>query len=279
MNMFGLFRRKKTPSPVGVSPCSMALMSASLPIKLVKRVEFEMANQSLEDVFEWLTEQDHSRWLHAGHYLLTDQMVGRFQLSLSRYLGQNSLPVVFTNCTETMLHALPLLRTNEKKLSIIHIGNQFEIKASLEPELGSAYHFALARFSELRLFCMGIDARSQNEKSADYAEDLGCEWLTLAECQSAHRVHVKQRLANYLSHCDEVILNIDLESLCPKSRLEADRNLDVQMVTWIIRQCLMSDKVKMVQLVGRKDKHIFAKSTLSIVQELTRIVPSNDQVA
>ena len=277
--MFGLFRRNKTPNPVGVSPYLMALMSASLPIKPMKRVEFEMADQSLEDVFEWLTEKDHSRWVHARHYLLADQMVGRFQLNLSRYLASNNLPVMFTNCTETMLHALPLLRSNSKKLSIIHIGNQFEIKASLEPELGSAYHFALARFSECRLLCMGIDPRSQSEQCVEYAEDLGCEWLTLSECQFAHRVHVMQRLANHLSQCDEVILNIDLESLCPKSRLEVDRNLDLQMVIRIIRQCLMSDKVKMVQLVGWKDKHIFAKSTLSIVQELARMVPSNDQVA
>ncbi|GAK86039.1 hypothetical protein JCM19238_3629 [Vibrio ponticus] len=51
------------------------------------------------------------------------------------------------------------------------------------------------------------------------------------------------------------------------------------MVNRIIRQSLISGKVKMVQLVGWKDKHIFARSTLSILQELAGMVPTNDKVA
>lgn len=277
--MFGLFRRNKILNPVGVSAYSMALMSAAQPIKPMKRVEFEMADQSLEDVFEWLTEQAHNRWVNGGHYSLSEQMIARYQLNLSRYLASNSLPVVFSNCTETMLHALPLLHSKDKELGIIHIGNQFEIKASLEPEIGSAYHFALARFSEFRLFCMGIHADSQNEKTLEYAEDLGCDWMTLPECQFSHRLDVKQKLTNYLAHCDEVVLNIDLQSLCPKSRLEGRDHLDIQMVSRILRQCLLSEKVKLVQLVGWKDKHLFAKSTLSILQELASMAPSSDKVA
>ncbi|EGU29218.1 arginase [Vibrio scophthalmi] len=277
--MFGLFRRNKNHDPVGVSTHSMALISAAQLLKPMKTVEFEMAEQSLSDVFEWMTEQNHSRWSNGGHFLLSDQMVGRYQLNLSRYLGSNSLPVVFTNSTETILHALPLLHVPNKELGIIHVGNQFENKATLEPEMGSAYHFALARFNQCRLFYIGIDSRLQNEKTFEYAEDLGCDWLTLPECEFSHRLQLKQQVSSYLSYCDEVVLNIDLESLCAKSRLEVDRNLDVQIVTRIIRQCLISGKVKMVQLVGWKDKHVFAKSTQIILQELAGMVPSTDQVA
>ncbi|EGU46136.1 arginase/agmatinase/formimionoglutamate hydrolase arginase family protein [Vibrio ichthyoenteri ATCC 700023] len=277
--MFGLFRRNKTHDLVGVPTHSMALISAAQPIKPMKLVEFEMAEQSLSDVFDWMTEQSHNRWINGGHFSLSDQMIGRYQLNLSRYFGSNSLPVVFTNSTETLLHALPLLHSTSKELGIIHIGNQFENKATLEPEVGSAYHFALARFNEFRLFCIGIDPRVQSEHAFEYAEDLGCDWLTLPECQFSHRLQVKQQVTNYLSHCDEIVLNIDLESLCARSRLEADRNLDVQIVTRIIRQCLMSGKVKLVQLVGWKDKHVFAKSTQVILQELAGMVPSSDQVA
>ncbi|KII76439.1 arginase [Vibrio renipiscarius] len=277
--MFGLFRRNKMLNPVALPPHSMILMSACQSIKPMKRIEFEMADQSLEDVFEWLTEQDHNQWCNGGHYSLSDQMIAHYQLNLSRYLDSSNLPVVFSNCTETLLHALPLLHAKRKELGIVHVGNQFEIKPTLEPEAGSVYHFSLARFNECRLFCMGIDATSQTEKTFEYAEDLGLNWLTLSECQFGHRLHVKQQLANYLSHCDEIVLNIDLASLCPKSRLESEHYLEVQMVTRIIRQCLLSEKVKLVQLVGWKDKHIFAKSTLSVLQELVSLIPHNDKVA
>ncbi|KAB1457987.1 arginase family protein [Vibrio panuliri] len=277
--MFGLFRRNKTHSVTGVSSFSMVLMSVSQSIKPMKAVEFEMADQSLQDVFDWLAEQKNYRWLNGGHYMLSEQMIGRYQLNLSRYLGSHTLPVVFSNCTEGVLHALPLINKKGTELGIIHIGNQFEIKPTLEPELGSAYHFALARFNELRLFCMGIDSHRQNEKTLEYAEDLGCDWMTQAECQFSHRFLMKEQLASYLSHCDQVILNIDLASLCPPSLVGTDHYLDVQMVNRIIRQCLVSGKVKMVQLVGWKDKHIFAKSTLAILHELSGMVPTSDKVA
>lgn len=279
MHMFGLFRRNKTHSITGVSAFSMVLMSISQSIKPMKAVEFEMADQSLQDVFDWLAEQEKSRWLNGGHYTLSEQMIGRYQLNLSRYLGSHTLPVVFSNCTEGVLHALPLINSHQKELGIIHIGNQFEIKPSLDPELGSAYHFALARFSELRLFCMGIDSSRQSEKTLEYAEDLGCDWMTLSECQFAHRFYMKEQLASYLAHCDQVVLNIDLASLCSQSFVGTGRQLEVQMVNRIIRQCLVSGKVKMVQLVGWKDKHIFAKSTLAILQELAGMVPTTDKVA
>ncbi|WP_114764956.1 arginase family protein [Vibrio rhodolitus] len=277
--MFGLFRRNKTHSVTGVSAFSMVLMSISQKIKPMKHVEFEMADQSLQDVFDWLAEQEQSRWLNGGHYMLSEQMIGRFQLNLSRYLGSHTLPVVFSNCTEGVLHALPLLSSRNKELGIIHIGNQFEIKPTLEPEIGSAYHFALARFNDIRLFCMGIDGARQSDKTLEYAEDLGCDWLTLPECQFSQRFHMKEQLASYLAHCDQVVLSIDLASLCPQTLVGTERYLEVQMVNRIIRQSLISGKVKMVQLVGWKDKHIFARSTLSILQELAGMVPTNDKVA
>lgn len=277
--MFGLFRRNKTHSITGVSSFAMSLLSVAQHLKPMKNVEFEMANQSLEDVFEWLAEQEASNWLNGGHYLLNDQSIARYQLHLSRYLGAHTLPVVFSNCSESILHALPMLNIANQDLGIVHIGNQFEVKASLEPEIGSAFHFALARFNETRLFCLGIDKEDQSDKILEYAEDLGCDWMTLNECQFSHRFQVKQQLASYLAHCDQIVLNIDLASLAPKSRLEASRCVDVQLVNRIIRQALVSGKVKMIQLVGWKDKHIFAKSTLSILHEIASMVPSSDRAA
>ncbi|MBA5761197.1 arginase [Vibrio sp. 404] len=277
--MFGFFRRNKTHSITGVSSFSMVLVSIAQQIKPIKQVEFEMADQSLQDVFDWLAEQENNRWLNGGHYMLSEQMVGRYQLNISRYLGSHTLPVVFSNCTEGLLHVLPLLNANDKELGVIHIGSQFELKSTLEPEVGSAYHFALARFNELRLFCMGIDGARQNDKTLEYAEDLGCDWLTLPECQFSHRFQMKEQLASFLSHCDQVVLNIDLASLCPQSQIGTERYLEVHMVSRIIRQSLMSGKVEMVQLVGWKDKHIFAKSTRTILQELSGMVPTNDKVA
>lgn len=277
--MFGLFRRNKTHSITGNSSQKLALLTVSEQLKPMKQVDFEMANQSLEEMFEWLSTVDQSYWLNAGHFNLSEQPAGKYQLHLSRFLGTSTLPVVLTNNCETLLYSLPLLHSPRKEFGIIHIGRQFELKASLEPSQGSAYHFALSRYNECRLFCLGIDNVNQNERVYEYAEDLGCDWLTLPECRFSHRFHVKQQLATYLAHCKEVIVNIDLECLYPLSRLERSSALEVQMVNRMLRQILVSGKVRQIQLVGYKDKHLFSKQTQSVIHQLTEMFPSSDRAA
>lgn len=277
--MFGLFRRNKAENITGILSHRLVLLSVSEKLKPMKQVDFEMADQSLEEIYQWIEELEGFRWLNGGHYNLTMQPVGKYQLHLSHYLGTEALPVIFTNNSETLLHSLPILHSNRKELGLIHIGRDFELKASLEPDQGSAYHFALSRYNECRLFCLGIDLAQHSERLLEYAEDLGCDWMTSEECSFSHRFQVKNQLASYLSHCEDVIVNIDLSCLYPVSRLEKGTALDVQMVNRMLRQLLISGKVRQVQLVGYKDKHLYSKQTQSILHELTQLFPSNDRAA
>ena len=277
--MFGLFRRNKTHSITGISSHRLALLTVSERLKPMKQVDFEIADQSLEEMFDWLVSLDQPHWLNGGHYNLNDQPTGKYQLHLSRFLGSSTLPVVLTNNSESLLYSLPLLNSPRKELGIIHIGRQFELKASLEPDQGSAFHFALSRYNECRLFCLGIDNANLDGRTLEYAEDLGCDWLTLPECSFSHRFQVKQQLATYLSHCEDVVLNIDLACLYPVSRLERGSALDVQMVNRMLRQILVSGKVRQIQLVGYKDKHLFSKQTQSVLHQLTEMFPTSNKAA
>ncbi|WP_394143480.1 arginase family protein [Vibrio atypicus] len=278
--MFGLFRRSiKTHSITGISSQKLALLTVSEHLKPMTQVDFEIADQSLEEFFEWLSSLDKSSWLNGGHYPLNKSGSGQYQLHLSQFLGSDVLPVVMSNNGESILYSLPLLHSPRKDLGIIHIGRQFELKASLEPDKGSAFHFALSRYNECRLFCLGIDSASVEDRAVEYAEDLGCDWMTLEECAFSHRFQVKQQLASYLSHCEDVIVNIDLACLYPVSRLERGSALDVQMVSRMLRQMLVSGKVRQIQLVGYKDKHLYSKQTQTILHELAQMFPSSTRAA
>lgn len=277
--MFGLFRRNKAHQTSEISSHQLTLISVSEPLKSMKRVDFEMADQSLEDVYEWLSLHDKYCWFNGGHYNLNEQPIGKYQLQLSSYLGAKSLPVVLTNNTETLLYSLPLLASPRKELGIVHIGRQFELKACLEPDKGSAFHFALSRYSECRLFCLGIDGTQLDEQTAEYAEDLGCDWLTLEECSFGHRLSIKQQIASYLSHCDDIALNIDLDCLYPLSRIETGSAVDLQVMHRIVRQLLLSGKVRQIQLVGYKDKHLYSKQTLGLLRELAQVYPISHRAA
>ncbi|RTZ17940.1 arginase [Vibrio aquaticus] len=277
--MFGLFRRNKVTSLTGVLSHRLVLLTASEKLKPMKQVDFEMADQSLEEAFDWVSDIGGQHWSNGGHFNLVAQPSGQYQLHLSRFLGSEALPVLLTNNCETLLHSLPLLNSNHRELGIIHIGRQFELTASLEPVQGSAFHFALSRYNECRLFCLGVDLSQQDERTLEYAEDLGCDWMSLDECRFSHRLQVKQQLATYLSHCDEVVVNIDLASLYPVSRLERGSALDIQVVARMIRQLLFSGKVRQVQLVGYKDKHLYSKQTQIILHELAQMFPSTHRAA
>ncbi len=50
-------------------------------------------------------------------------------------------------------------------------------------------------------------------------------------------------------------------------------SLDNQMVMRVLRQVVLSKKVKLVQLVGAKDKLIYSKQTKEIVDELCALSP------
>lgn len=271
--MFGLFRRNKPQETTDYTSHQLTLISVTEKLKSMKQVDFEMADQSLEEVYEWLSQHDKHCWRNGGHFNLSEQPVGKYQLQLSNHLGVQSLPVVLTNNTETMLHSLPLLSSPRKELGIVHIGRHFELKALLEPDKGSAFHFALSRYSECRLFCLGIDKSQLDDRTLDYAEDLGCDWLSMEECSFSHRFQIKQQIASYLAHSDDIVLNIDLECLYPVSRLESHSAVDTQMMNRIVRQLLISGKVRQIQLVGYKDKHLYSKQTLALLHELAQVYP------
>ncbi|NVD08657.1 arginase [Vibrio sp. JPW-9-11-11] len=277
--MFGLFRRHNKLATIGLTSHRLAMLSVSEKLKPMTQVEFEMANQSLEEMFQWVTDSQGQHWFNAGHFNLSTQASEDYQLKLSHCLGSQAMPVVLTNHCETLLHTLPLIHASKRELGIVHIGRQFELKPSLDLQQGSAFHFALSRYGECRLFCLGIDAQLQNDQVWEYAEDLGCDWLTLDECSFLHRFQVKQQLATYLGHCDDVIVNIDLNCLYPATRLEGYSALEVQMVNRMLRQLLLSSKVRLVQLVGYTDKHLYSKPTQSILHELGQLTPFRDRAA
>ncbi|MHC6529796.1 MULTISPECIES: arginase [unclassified Vibrio] len=272
--MLGLFKRHK-PVVMPLASQSGIFLTVCEKIKPMTEVEFETVEQSLELAFEWLY-QDPSRspYLCGGHFSLPQTGVQPFHARLSQYLSQSVLPVILTNTHETVLRSLPAVSLSNRELGIVSINRGFELKQTLEPCRGSAFHFALSRYPDCRLFCLGIDPSRVKSKTFEYAEDQGCDWMTLEECQFRHRFQVKNQLATYLSHCDDLILDVDLESVMTDSGLHGDEHLEVQMVLRMIRQCLMSGKVRLVHLTGKKEKQIFSKQTKLILDEISTMLPT-----
>ncbi|XAW87729.1 arginase [Vibrio sp. CDRSL-10 TSBA] len=267
--MLSLFKRYRLSRSAVPHISAFTFMTVCERVKPMSRVEFEFAQHSLELSSEWLyQQQSNPNYADAGHLVIEDNGDFRFQDLVSRHLALSSVPVVLANCHEVLLKALPVIVLDNDEVGIIHIGHEFALKQSLEPQVGSVFHFALSRFANVRLFCMGIDPERVSGPMLEYAEDLGCNWVTHQESQFRNRSQLKTQLNHYMQHCDQLVLNIDLASLVPGRSLDDHAVLDLQMVLRVVRHAVLSGKVRMIQLVGAKDKLIYSKETKAIVDEL-----------
>ncbi|MDW2138667.1 arginase, partial [Vibrio sp. 2128(2023)] len=55
--------------------------------------------------------------------------------------------------------------------------------------------------------------------------------------------------------------------------------LDIQMVLRTLRLCLVSGKVKAIQLVGDRDRLVYSRQTKAILEELYQMAPLLDHAA
>ncbi|MGL4827901.1 MAG: arginase [Vibrio sp.] len=272
--MLSLFKRYRLHRTSSHPTSTFGFMTVCQRVKPMSLVEFEFAQQSLDVASDWLYQQQ-SGWktMDANHYLLEGQHHTAFQQALNQSVAMGVLPVAFSNCHEVLLHSLPVLAQDNPSFGIVHIGHSFELKSSLDLQVGSAFHFALSRFSQAKLFCIGIDAEHINAQTLEYAEDLGCDWVSHEECGFLNRAQLKTQLSGYIEHCEQLVLNIDLASLVPSNGLESNKVLDNQVVLRVLRQIVLSGKVRYIQLVGAKDKLIYSKQTKEIVDELMSLAP------
>ncbi|WP_176467526.1 arginase family protein [Vibrio metoecus] len=271
LSLFKRYRLHRTPS----HPTStFGFMTVCQCVKPMSLVEFEFAQQSLDVASDWLYQQQSGmKYADATHYVLEGKSDTHYQQALSQSVAMGIIPVAFVNCHEMVLHTLPVLVQDNMNIGIVHIGHGFELKQTLDLQLGSAFHFALSRFAQAKLFCIGIDTEHTNTQTREYAEDLGCDWVSHEECGFLNRTQLKSQLSSYIEHNEQLVINIDLASLVPGNGLEEHKVLDNQIVLRVLRQMALSGKVRYIQVVGAKDKLIYSKQTKEIVDELMDLAP------
>ena len=267
--MLGLFKRYRLNRhhPVHVSP--FTFLTACERVKPMSLLEFESAQQSLESVSDWLYQQTSpTQYCDGGHLILRDEADYRYQDLLLRHMTMQSVPVSLVNCHELILDAMPILTANEESVGFVHIGNSFEMKQTLDPQLGSAYHFVLSRYSNTQLFCIGVDPEHESSQRFEYAEDMGCNWLTAEESGFGYRSQLKSQLSDYIDRSEHVVLTVDLASLVPSNGVNGPKTLDLQTVVSVLVQTVASGKLKLIQLVGGSDKLIYSRQTKALIDEL-----------
>ncbi|MGR5283757.1 arginase family protein [Vibrio maritimus] len=259
----------------------LSILTVCETIKPLNNAQVEDAESLLDTAYDWLSAQHNSHLMrNIGHfaalkvahtkppYFENPTTSLNFNDKLIEQLTVGAMPLVITNCHETLLDVLPSLIIDQEDMGIININAHLLMDQCLDLTMGSMLHFALNRFNECRAFHVGIDRNRCDRKQLEYAEDMGCNWLLADEMNYRGRTMVKEQLARLISHCDKLVLTIDLPSISKHNSSSEKHKLDINMVLRVLRQCLASNKVLLVQLVGAEERHIYSKATQLLVQEL-----------
>ncbi|NLS14561.1 arginase [Vibrio sp. SM6] len=269
--MFGFIGhyRKKLFKSASARTAPYCFIIASQQLHSMGRYEYDKADQSLENANEWLLRHPHMRSSYIGHFAHDAVQNGALINAVQKHAADQALVVMLTNSSETMLSLLPSLMSNiELEAGLIHIGHRMPLEATLEVKVGSAYHFALSRYSKARAFFCGLQEPRISSVMRDYAEDLDCHWLTDSEFQLLHKSRVKQHIAHILEHSERIIVTLDLASLVPSHSVNIEPKLDLNLALATLSQCIDSGKVALVQLVGNNDDLIYSKACRAIIDEL-----------
>lgn len=270
--MFGIFRRHRLIQNAGICVYPYTFFTVCKWVRPMSLAEYELSEQSLDNVSDWL---DNSR---AGrrsshdfdyhHYSIRPNCVENLQTSLSRCFSMQSVPVIFSNCHETLLDVVASLLQDGGTLGVLDICKSFNLKPSLELCYGSAFQFLLSKYDRFGATYLGIDAQCpDSEQQQERAADFGCDWLTLDEYRLKHKSVIQEKVAHYLNHYDQSILVVDLDSLHPKHELD-NKVIDISMVLKTIEQCMASDQLRLIMLVGRRDNAIYSRETKAIYQQI-----------
>ncbi|ELP5729921.1 arginase [Vibrio vulnificus] len=277
--MLSLFKRQRLVSSNTYQAPLFYFMSVCQHVKPMSVLEFETAQQTLSNASDWLYQQQSAvQFTEANYFVLDSHTNNMFQQALNHSFALGMIPTVFANSHEILLSSLPMLTRDNSNIGVVHIGHSFELKQTLDIQVGSAFHFVLSRYAQAKLFCIGIDGEQTNTQTLDYAEDLGCDWVCWDECGFLSRNQLKAQLSGFIQHCDQIVVNVDLASLVPGNGLETHKLIDIQIVLRVLRQIVVSKKIGFIQLVGSTDKMTYSRQTKDIIDELINLSPFLVQV-
>lgn len=270
--MLSFFKRHQKASVIEHHHSPFTYLTLSEFVKPMTIVEFETAQQSLENASEWLYQLNKRKTgTDCDNFSRKDVENGNYQEALSRALSRRAIPIVLTNCAESVLSSMPVLFSGSEEVGLVNLSHSMGLKATLDVKLGTAFHFALTRYHNTRAFFVGVNESHTSSAVWEHAEDLGCNWLTEKEFTFRHRNDCKEHLGSFIDHCDRLVISIDLASIVAKASIEDCQALDMQMVMRTLRQCLLSGKTTFIQIVGDRDKLIYSRECKNMLEELDQL--------
>lgn len=233
-----------------------------------------IANQSaLAPSYDWYSSKqtvDSDLFENGGHFALTHENRFGNQLwlqNLETWLEGERLPVIMSNCHDTInTNIEPIAKKGS--VGIISIGRDFHMSVDSKLQTGSAYHRVLSQYDQLQFLGLGIDEDKLSASELEYAEDMNCYWLTKAECNLRYRHQIKEQLYSFGAKVEQLVIDIDLASIIAHYRNQTTVGIDLPWLLQVLRYCISSGKLKLVQLVGDREYLVYSKQVLTLLETM-----------
>lgn len=235
--------------------------------------QFIMNQKVLAPSSEWYLNKkqiDPKLFEKGGHFALAHENRFGNQLWLQNlilWLESDRLPVIMSNCHDTMSTNIEPVAM-KGSVGVISIGRDFHMSVDSTLQAGSAYHRILTKYDQMQFLGLGIDEEKLSASELEYAEDMNCYWLTKAECNLRHRHQIKDQLYSFGAKVEQLVIDIDLASIIAHYRNQTTVGIDLPWLTQVLRYCISSGKLKLVQLVGDREYLVYSKQVLTLLETI-----------
>ncbi|RQW64930.1 hypothetical protein [Vibrio viridaestus] len=217
----------------------------------MSQAKFELFEQSLDNLFNWLENKDVSR----GHFVSKNQINPELLTTLKRSLGYQLTPVIVANSLDLIIDIYPTVAVGAAKTGILHVGryNWLNLRDQNKQQdiLGSLQKC----FPEIDVLSLG---KLDHEKLPT---------VPSTDMREVSPLIPLDGVDEFINTHEQIILTFDLSSLSKGVGLLEEKALDKE-VKELIERCTATDKVRMILLTGDSDRSLYSRKTKAIYDGL-----------
>ncbi|MCE0495032.1 hypothetical protein [Vibrio salinus] len=243
--MFSFFRRRVVSQLQGYYRYPFIFMTACKWVAPMSQAKFELFQQSLDNLFNWLENKDVPK----GHFISDQQISSGLLQTLKRGLGYQLTPVVIANSLDLLIDIYPTVTVESARTGIVHIGwyNQFNIQEQNQH---------LDVFTSLEKCYPGLDVLNVGTSQQ--------EW------QSKEALVFNETVSDFISKHEQIMVSFDLSSMMQNSEINNYSQIDSD-IKRLLGLCVKFEKLRVILLVAGSDRALYSRKTKVIYEGLKEL--------
>lgn len=251
--MFSFFRRRAMSQLQGYYRYPFLFMTACKWVAPMSQAKFELFQQSLDNLFNWLENKDVAK----GHFISRNQVNSELLLTLKRGLGYQLTPVVIANSLDLLIDVYPTVAHEPAKTGIIHIGRYNWLNIREQNKNMEVMNMLKKCYANLDVFSIGTVNQELD------LEDISSEPIGDA-------LRFNENVKEFIENHEQILVSFDVSSMAKNSEGFDYRQRENEIKKFL-EVSLNSEKLRLVLLIADSDRALYSRKTKVIYDGLKEL--------